>query len=230
MADVHFIAAEVCPFAQRTHLTLLEKGIEFDHSEVNLRDKPAWFEAISPYSKVPVLKRGNDVIYESAIINEYLEELYPEPPLLPADPGQRAMARIWIDYSNTKFTVRFYRVLLEKDPDRRRALTGEVVTQLEFMEDAGLAKLGADPYWLGKELSLVDIDYYPHFERFAVLTHYRGIEIPARCTRLKRWLAAMRERDSVKATMHSDEYHIASYAAYADGSASGTTARDMRTA
>lgn len=235
MPELHFITAEVCPFAQRSHLALLEKGLDFKHSEIDLRQKPAWFEAISPYSKVPVLQRGDDVIYESAIINQYLDEVYPEPALMPADPGQRARARIWIDFSNVKFTVAFYRVLLEQDRERRAALARSIADQLNFIEDQALARLGyangaTGPYFLGPDISLVDLDYYPHFERFAVLTEYRGIEIPARCERLRAWMAAMAARSSVRATSHSADYHVDAYKRYADGSADGTTARDMRAA
>ena len=230
MADIEFITAEACPFAQRTHLTLIEKGIDFDRTEVDLGDKPDWFEALSPYGKVPVLRRGGDIVYESSIINEYIEQIHPEPAILPADPGRRASARIWIDYANGGFTVSFYKLLLERDTGRRRALADAIAGQLVFMEDEGIAKLGGGPYWLGAEVSLVDFDIYPHFERFAVLTHYRGVEVPAHCARLRRWLAAMAERPSVQATRHSDAYHTKAYRAYADGSASGATARDMRAA
>lgn len=233
--ELHFITAEVCPFAQRSHLALLEKGLDFKHSEINLRDKPAWFDAISPYSKVPVLQRGGDVIYESAIINQYLEDVYPDPALMPVDPGQRAMARIWIDYDNVKFTAAFYRVLLERDRDRRAALAQSITDMLGVIEDQALGKLGygdgkSGPYFLGGDVSLADLSFYPHLERFAVLTEYRGIEIPARCERLRAWLAAMAARPSVQATSHAADYHVDAYKRYADGSADGTTARDMRAA
>ncbi len=235
MSDLHFITATVCPFAQRSHLALLEKGLDFKHSEINLQDKPAWFEALSPYSKVPVLQRGGEVIYESAIINQYLEDVYPDPALMPADPGLRAMARIWIDYDNVKFTVAFYRVLLEQDRDRRAALAQSIIDMLGVIEVEALGKLGyadgnAGPYFLGSEISLADLSFYPHLERFAVLAEYRGIEMPARCERLQAWLAAMAERPSVQATSHSADYHVEAYKRYADGSADGTTARDMRAA
>lgn len=228
MAELEFITAEVCPFAQRTHLVLREKGLEYSHREVDLSNKPAWFENVSPYSKVPVLKHGDDVIYESAIINEYIEETWPEPALMPADPLRRALARIWIDYANTKFTGSFYKVLLERDLDKRRELIDTLSGQLHFMENQGLAELGANPYWLGDEVSLVDFTFYPHFERFAALTHYRGVEIPQDCPRLKAWLAAMRLRPSVQETAHSDDYYVESYVKYADGTAGGVTAREMR--
>lgn len=230
MAEIDFITAEVCPFAQRTHLALMEKGLDYDHREVDLSNKPAWFEDVSPYSKVPVLRRGDDVVYESAIINEFIEDTWPEPALLPADPPGRARARIWIDFANTRFVPAFYKVLLERDADKRRDIADKLTADLRFMETEGMARLGADPYWLGREVSLVDLTFYPHFERFAALEHYRGIGIPDDCPRLKAWLAAMRGRDSVKATAHSDAYYIDSYAKYADNSADGVTAREMRQA
>jgi glutathione S-transferase len=235
VSDLHFITATVCPFAQRSHLALLEKGLDFKHSEINLRDKPAWFEAISPYSKVPVLQRGGNVIYEPAIINQYLEDVYPEPARMPADPGQRAMARIWIDYDNVKFTVAFYRVLLEQDRERRAVLVQSITDMLGVIEDEALGKLGyadgnAGPYFLGSEISLADLSFYPHLERFGVLIEYRGIDMPARFERLRAWLAAMVVRPSVQATSHSADYHVEAYKRYADGSADGTAARYIRAA
>ncbi len=230
MAEIEFITAEVCPFAQRTHLVLIEKGLDYEHREVDLSNKPAWFETLSPYSKVPVLKHGADVVYESAIINEFIEETWPEPALLPADPPRRALARIWIDFANSKLVPSFYKVLLERDLDKRREQIDTLAKRLHFMENEGLAKLGADPYWLGDAVSLVDFAFYPHFERFAALTHYRGVGIPDDCPGLTAWLAAMRRRPSVQATAHSDAYYIESYAKYADDTAAGVTAREMRSA
>ena len=112
---MRFIQSEVCPYAQRTRMCLIEKGLEYEHVEVDLKNKPAWFEEISPYSKVPVLQDGDAVIYESIIINEYLDEVYPDPALLPPSAAGRAEARIWIDFDNVKFVTGFYRVLLEQD-------------------------------------------------------------------------------------------------------------------
>ncbi|MCH7931755.1 MAG: glutathione S-transferase family protein [Proteobacteria bacterium] len=228
MAELTFITAEVCPFAQRTHLALLEKGLDFEHAEIDLGNKPGWFEEVSPYSKVPVLKRGDDIVFESTIINEYLEEAYPEPALMPTDMLRRANARIWIDFANTRVVPSFYKLLLAQDPARRAELADTLTGHLRYIESQGLAKLGASPYWLGEEVSLVDLTFYPHFERFAALTHYRGVAIPDDCPRLKAWLAAMQARDSVKATRHDDAYYIASYTKYADDTAKGVTAREMR--
>lgn len=214
MAEIEFVTAEVCPFAQRTHLTLMEKGLEYDHAEVDLKNKPAWFEAISPYSKVPVFKHDGAVIYESSIINEYIEECFPEPALMPSEPARRAAARIWIDYCNTRFIGAFYGVLSAKGGGAQAEAAAKLTDLMITMEDTGLAALGSDPYWLGAQVSLVDLAYWPFFERLPALTHYRGVEIPARCPRLAAWFEAMGQRDSVRRTRHDDAYYIKSYARY----------------
>ena len=229
MADVHLYSAQVCPYAARTRLVLLEKNLDFDFTEIDLNAKPAWFAKVSPYGKVPVLKRGSDLVWESSIINEYLDEAFPDPPLMPADPAGRARARFWIDFANVKFTPTWYKLFLAQSKDERTRLAADLRAHFLFMENEGIGAADG-PYWLGARLSLVDLTYEPWFERIPALKHYRGIDLPPECRRLKAWAAAMMARPSVQAiTMPLDSY-IAGYRAYADGSADGTTARDMRQA
>lgn len=229
MSKLELMSAEVCPFAQRTLILLAEKGLEYDLHEVDLSNKPDWFDAISPYSKVPVLVHGDVTLYESAIINEYLDETFPEPPMMPPSPAQRAEARIWIDFDNTKFVPLFYKVLLAKDLEQRQALADALIDAVSFMEQNALTKRSGGPYWLGDTFSLVDMALYPHFERFSVLQHYRGISIPDSCGAILDWIAAVGERPGVKSTAHGADYHIEAYSRYADGTANGSTAKDMRT-
>lgn len=102
MTEIEIYSAALCPFAQRSRLTLSEKGVPFELIEIDLQNKPANFLEISPYGKVPVLKHGDHRLWESTIINEYLDEIFPEPPLLPKEPIQRAHARIWINFADTR--------------------------------------------------------------------------------------------------------------------------------
>ena len=74
---------------------------------------------MSPYGKVPVLRHGDTAIWESAVINEYLGEVFPEPQLLPRTPAERAQARIWIDYANVRFAPSVYKLLLPQSPADR---------------------------------------------------------------------------------------------------------------
>jgi len=123
MSDLQIISANVCPFAQRTRMVLNEKSLDFELVEINLKDKPDWFLDVSPYGKVPVLRHNGRTIYESAVINEYLDESFPEHPLMPSDPASRALARIWIDYCNNQFCPLFYKVLLSQDKATQKELT-----------------------------------------------------------------------------------------------------------
>ena len=79
-----------CPYCARVRIVLAEKGVEYETVEIDLADRPAWLYEKNPRGKVPVLEEDDFVLPESAVIMEYLEERYPEPALLPADPADRA--------------------------------------------------------------------------------------------------------------------------------------------
>jgi len=227
--ELALYSAAVCPYAQRTHLLLREKGVPYETVEVDLKNKSAEFLAISPYSKVPVIKRGPDVIWESSVINEYLEEAYPNPPMMPREPGRRALARVWIDFANVKLLPTWYRLFLAQDPARQAFHADELTSHFLFMEQAGIAALSpSGPFWLGEHLSLVDLTYWPWFERLGALKHYRNLVLPPECRRLRDWMKVMSARDSVSAIARPTEFYISGYASYADGSEQGVTARDMR--
>lgn len=231
MSSIELYSAEVCPFAQRTRMVLMEKGLDFTVTEIDLSNKPDWFASVSPYGKVPVLVHGDVRVYESAIINEYLQEAFPEPALMPGTPALRAAARMWIDFCNTHFIPPFYKLLLEQDEKVQTELKEKVADELIFAEREGFVALAGDgPFWLGEQCSLVDVTWYPFFERFGVMKHYRGMDIPAECKRLNEWFTIMQQRESVEATGHTTGYYIERYARYANGTADGATAREMRDA
>lgn len=227
MKKVEIFSAEVCPFAQRTRIALLEKEVPFSLKEIDLSDKPDWFLALSPYAKVPVIRHDGHVVYESAVINEYLEEVFPEPPLLPRDACGRAMARVWIDFANVKLLPAFYRLLLSQTRAKQAQLAEELTGHLRAMEQ-GMQDLSGGPFWLGEDLSLVDVSIYPWFERMPALKHYRGVGLPADCARLEAWSAAMAARPSVRATAHDAAFHVEAYAHYADGTTQSITASELR--
>src|SRR6478672_8238610 len=90
---------ELCPFAHRVRLALAEKGVAAEPIEIDLKNKPASFVRISPYGRVPLLLHGEVKLWESAVINEYLDEVFPDPPLMPASLPDRALARIWVKFA-----------------------------------------------------------------------------------------------------------------------------------
>ncbi|MBM3613825.1 MAG: glutathione S-transferase family protein [Alphaproteobacteria bacterium] len=215
MAQVEIFSAEVCPYAHRTRLALLEKGVDFTLTEIDLKHKPAWFKDVSPYGKVPSVRVGKDIVYESAIINEYIDEVFPNPPMMPKDAGRRALARIWIDFCNTRLNVTTHGLLRALDSETQVRLRTELDGHLRFMETEGFAKMGPGPYWMVEGVTLVDVAYYPSFERFCNIEHYRDYLIPEDCVRLKAWIAGMRERPSVKSIANPADFYIKRAAAYA---------------
>lgn len=213
MAEVKIYSAVVCPFAHRSRLVLQEKGIDFELIEIDLQNKPAGFTDISPYGKVPALVHGDRRVWESAVINEYLDEVFPNPSLLPNNPIGKAQARIWIDFANTRFVPAFSNLLRSSDIQQQEEAKKELYKHLEFIENEAFEKLSKDgPYWFGESISLVDFTFFPWFERWAALKKYRDFPLPAEFARLKQWKHALKERESVKAIANSKEFYIERYA------------------
>ena len=114
MSDIELYSYDACPYAQRTRMVLAEKGLDFALHEVDVYNKPANWATISPYGKVPVLRHDGASIYESTIVNQYLDEAFPDPPLMPASALGRAQARIWMDYCETRFLPASHNLLWQR--------------------------------------------------------------------------------------------------------------------
>jgi glutathione S-transferase len=216
MADIKVYSAVVCPYAHRTRLVLQAKGIDFDLIEIDLQNKPEGFTKVSPYGKVPAITHGENRVWESAVINEYLDEVFPHPRLLPSEPIAKAQARIWIDFANTRLVPAFSTLLRSQDIQKQEAAKKELYQHLEFIENEAFGKLTkGGSYWFGESISLVDFTFFPWFERWPALKHHRGFGIPAEFTRLKQWKHALKEHPSVQAIANSKEFYIERYAKFA---------------
>ena len=147
--------AERCPYCARVRIVLAEKGLEWEVVAVDLDDRPGWIYEKNPLGRVPVVEEDGLVLPESAVIMEYLEERYPEPPLLPDDPAERALARLLVQRFD-RLSGPYYRVR-RGDEDARREL------------DARLAELDAmlseRPYLTGRAYGLADVAYLPWVAR-----------------------------------------------------------------
>jgi glutathione S-transferase len=217
MADIRLFSARACPFAHRTRLVLSHKRLAFELVEIDLQNKPEWFDSrVSGYGKVPAIEHGEARIWESAIINEYLDEVFPEPRLLPSEPSQRALARIWIDHANTRFAPAFGKLLRAPTSSEQSTARRELVDELGRLEKNGFAQhAGEGPFFLGAKPSLVDFSFYPWFERWAGLAHYRGLQISSEHKHVNRWLDAVRQLDAVREHENPAEFYVQRYAAVA---------------
>ena len=151
---------KTCPWVQRAAIVLRAKNIEYDITYIDRNKRPDWFLKISPHSKVPVLRIGeNDALFESNAIAEYLDETA-APQLHPADPIARARNRAWTDYVATFASAISQTAYSDSEDEfaKRGAKISEVFKKL----DDALAKRGNDgPYFNGPKLSLVDAAYAP---------------------------------------------------------------------
>lgn len=147
--------ADRCPYCARVRIALAEKGIEYETVAIDLSDRPAWIYEKNPRGRVPVLEEGAFLLPESAVINEYLDERYPEPPLWPADPGERSLARLLV-FRFDELSRPYYALRREEAGARERF--DEALSRLA-------AVLDAQPYLTGREFGLADVAYVPWIMR-----------------------------------------------------------------
>jgi len=140
-----------CPYCARVRIVLAEKGVEFEAVEVDLDDRPAWIYEKNPKGRVPVVEEDGWTLPESAVIMEYLEERYPEPALLAADPADRALARLLI-FRADDFTDPYY--ALRRRENGADAAFARALATLDL-------ELESRPWLGGADYGLADIAYLP---------------------------------------------------------------------
>jgi glutathione S-transferase len=179
--------ADRCPYCARARIALAEKGIEYETVEIDLDDRPAWIYEKNPLGRVPVLEEDTFVLAESAVIDEYLDDRYPDPPLWPADPAERALGRLLV-FRFDELSKPYYALRRGEDGARERL-------------DAALAALDAvlqgQEFLSGREFGLADIAYVPWILR--ARDHMEvGLE---RFAAIAEWVARLEQRPSIAAEL-----------------------------
>ncbi|MDO9403674.1 MAG: glutathione S-transferase N-terminal domain-containing protein, partial [Polaromonas sp.] len=149
-----------CPFSHRCRFVLFEKGMDFEIRDVDLYNKPEDISVMNPYGQVPILVERDLILYESNIINEYIDERFPHPQLMPADPLMRARARLMLFNFEKELFVHVHVVESErakandKSHDKARAEIRDRLTTLAplFLKNK---------YMLGENFSMLDVAIAP---------------------------------------------------------------------
>jgi glutathione S-transferase len=198
MKKLTLISHALCPYVQRAVIALKEKGVDFERIDIDLSDKPDWFLKISPLGKVPVLKVGDDVIFESAVIAEFLEDTV-SPPLHPADAIKRADHRAWIEFASVVLSDiwEFYTATNEETFGRKRK---DLIQRFERLE----GRLKAEPWFDGETFHLVDAAFGPVFRYFDVFDGIEDFGILKGKPKIARWRKALKERPSVASAVKPD--------------------------
>lgn len=144
----------------------------------------------NPYGKVPVLVDGDGVIYESAIINEYLQEKFPEPRLLPRDLLERSRVRIWVDFFNSRVHPTASDLQKNREPEKARE---RMKHHLETLEK----EMTGREFLVGEHMTLADVTYIPFYTRRERYT----VEIETNFPNLKRWGETLLARPEVAKTV-----------------------------
>jgi glutathione S-transferase len=198
------VSHHLCPYVQRAAIALAEKGIPFERRVIDLAAKPDWFLAISPLGKVPLLivrqADGTEaVIFESAVICEYLEEAFPQHPLHPADALTRARHRAWIEFGSAILGD-----LWGYETARDEALFKDKQQALRQKFERAETELGDGPYFAGPAFSLVDAVFAPIFRYFDTFEALDGQDAFKHLPKLKAWRSALAVRPSVRDAVGPD--------------------------
>jgi glutathione S-transferase len=180
-------------------MVLHEKGIDFETYEVDLSNKSEEFLAASPTGKVPVIVVEGESLYESNVVNQYLEEVSGEPRLMPEDPVARAHARIWMAFADTDF----FPAVFVASVGRERGFSEERISEAFGKLWGALAKLearleGRD--FLAGEFSLADVAHAGNFVRLRELEE-RGEASLDEYPNVVAWMERIEGRKSYKAAV-----------------------------
>ena len=195
--NIKLYSAKGCPFARRTRIVLHEKGIDFEASEVDFRNKSEEFLEASPTGKVPVVVVDGDSLYEANVVNQYLDEVYEEPMLMPEDTKARAHARIWM----AKADDDFYPQVFVSGMGRERGFSEERISEALEKLKATLSRLeerleGRE--YLADGFSLADVAHAGNFVRLHELEEKGEISL-ADYPNVASWMDRIEARESFKA-------------------------------
>lgn len=167
-----------CPYSHRCRIVLFEKGMDFQVIDVDLANKPEDLAVINPHNEVPVLVERDLVLQQANIINEYIDERFPHPQLMPADPVMRARARLFLHNFEEQLFDHIGDIESgnNKVADKARVIVRDNLTQI-------VPLFSKQEYILGDEFSMLDVAIAPLLWR---LGHY-GIELPKQAAPLLKY-------------------------------------------
>lgn len=192
--QLELISHVLCPFVHRAGIMLREKGVDYSRRDIDLEDKPAWFLALSPRGKVPVLVADGTPLFESAAIVEFLDETHP-PQLVPADPFARARQRAWVEVATELFIAQ-YRAIMAKTAEEFEAASTSVSTLLgRFDEALTSGQLARDGF------GLVEVATAPALYRFALVSERTGYTFWPAGSAVEAWAQGLARRPSVTSSV-----------------------------
>ncbi|XP_047180034.1 glutathione S-transferase 3-like [Vigna umbellata] len=189
-------------FGMRVRIALAEKGIKYEWKEEDLRNKSALLLQMNPvHKKIPVLIHNGKPICESAIIVQYIDEVWNHnPKIMPSDPYERAQARFWMDYIDKK-VYDTWRKLWLSTGEERETLKKEFISIFKQLEET----LGNKPFFGGDMFGFVDVGLIPFYSWFYSYETYGNFKMEEECPKLIAWAKRCMERETVSKTLPDEK-------------------------
>lgn len=193
--QLELISFKLCPFVQRTVITLLYKKVDFKITYIDLQNPPKWFLDISPLGKVPVVKvDDSEVLFESSVIQEYVDEITP-PSLHPTDPLIKAKNRAWMAFGGELMGMEgLHGIVHEKDADVCQKKIDGLQNLLKRLEAVHSGK----DFFNGQDFKLIDAAYAPMLMRLDLLKTHCGLDVLNGLPKLQHWQQVLLAQACVK--------------------------------
>ncbi|MEM7413534.1 MAG: glutathione S-transferase family protein [Myxococcota bacterium] len=222
-APIQLYSMMICPFAQRTriHLELLELPYVLEDLDI-CAPRPDWFLALNPAGQVPVIVRGDDVVSDSSVVSEYLQEIAPSPLPFGTSAVERARQRGFVKYVDSRFLPAMYLLLAARTPDEREQRIAAALETFRWLEDFLVTPSSGTPFING-EFGVPEVAIAPFLLRYEVVRYYQDFELPesGAFDRVIRWRDAMLALPVVQKTAESIPDLIKLYEDYTIGSYNG---------
>lgn len=196
--QLELISFKLCPFVQRSIITLLYKQQPYEITYIDINQPPEWFKTLSPLGKVPLLKVDGQVLFESAVINEYINDVTPGN-LMPEDPLQRAINRAWIEFGG-QCLGQLNQLITAADADEFGQAHDKAMASLGKLEQV----LGNGPFFNGNDFALIDAAFAPLLMRYALLNRLQTVLAQTQLPKVHAWMAQLTAMDVVKNSVVND--------------------------
>jgi glutathione S-transferase len=188
---LELVSFKLCPYVQRTVITLKQKQIPYDITYIDLQNPPEWFHLISPLGQVPLLKVDNDVLFESSVIQDYVDEVSP-PSLYPTDPLLKAKNRAWMAFVGEALHS-FFMLRGAKEQAEFETIWNELKKKLRRLDEAHCG----GSFFNGEDISMIDASTAPLLMRLDFIKQMTGLDALEDTPKLANWWQSLSQRPCV---------------------------------